>query len=155
MVHAVHCHVVFCTRYRKPVLRGDIGQEVRGQIQRICRGHDVEILRGHGRPDQLQLFLAVPPHLSPNSLPIDGSCSLKCPQGQWCRWVIAHHRTLTDIGAPEAAIGRGARHDAGLWARPAGSYIVLLLLGCQAETACGQLRQAGCLGDECSGTALT
>ena len=24
-IHAVHCHFVFCTKYRKPALRGDIG----------------------------------------------------------------------------------------------------------------------------------
>ena len=35
----------------KPVLRGEVGQAVRKQIQEICRGHDLEILQGHVRPD--------------------------------------------------------------------------------------------------------
>ena len=65
-LHAVHCHVVFCTKYRKPGLRGDVGQEVRKQIQRICRGHDIEILQGHVRPDHVHLLLSIPPHLSPS-----------------------------------------------------------------------------------------
>ena len=50
-LHAVHCHFVFCTKYRKPVLRGEIGQEVRRRIQQICQAHDIEILQGHVRPD--------------------------------------------------------------------------------------------------------
>jgi putative transposase len=65
-VHAVHCHVVFCTKYRKPVLRGEIGQEVRKQIQQICQGHDIEILAGHVRPDHVHLLLSIPPHWSPS-----------------------------------------------------------------------------------------
>ena len=65
-LHAVHCHFVFCTKYRKPVLRGEIGQEVRKQIQQICQGQDVEILQGHVRPDHVHLLLGVPPHLSPS-----------------------------------------------------------------------------------------
>ena len=65
-VHAVHCHFVFCTKYRKPVLRGEVGQAVRKQIQEICRGHDLEILQGHVRPDHVHLLLSIPPHLSPS-----------------------------------------------------------------------------------------
>ena len=65
-IHVVHCHFVFCTKYRKPVLRGDIGLEVRKQIQKICRGRDIEILQGHVRPDHVHLLLSIPPHLSPS-----------------------------------------------------------------------------------------
>ena len=65
-VHAVHCHFVFCPKYRRPVLRGEVGQAVRKQIQEICRGHDLEILQGHVRPDHVHLLLSIPPHLSPS-----------------------------------------------------------------------------------------
>ena len=62
----MHCHFVFCTKYRKPVLRGEVGQAVRKQIQEICRGHDLEILQGHVRLDHVHLLLSIPPHLSPS-----------------------------------------------------------------------------------------
>ena len=42
-VYALHYHFVFITKYRKPVLRGDVGTEVRELIREICRTHDIEI----------------------------------------------------------------------------------------------------------------
>jgi putative transposase len=65
-VFALHYHFVFITKYRKPVLRGDVGTEVRDLIREICRTHDIEILQGHVRPDHVHLLLSVPPHLAPS-----------------------------------------------------------------------------------------
>jgi putative transposase len=65
-VYALHYHFVFITKYRKPVLRGDIGTDVRDLIREICRTLDVEILQGHVRPDHVHLLLSVPPHLAPS-----------------------------------------------------------------------------------------
>jgi putative transposase len=50
----------------KPVLRGEVGTEVRDLIREICRGQDIEILQGHIRPDHVHLLLSVPPHLAPS-----------------------------------------------------------------------------------------
>jgi len=65
-VYALHYHFVFITKYRKPVLRGDIGTDVRDLIREICRTLDVEIVQGHVRPDHVHLLLRVPPHLAPS-----------------------------------------------------------------------------------------
>jgi putative transposase len=62
----LHYHFVFSTKYRKPVLRGDIAIEVRDMIREICRANEIEILRGHVRPDHVHLLLDVPPHLAPS-----------------------------------------------------------------------------------------
>ena len=51
-VYSLHYHFVFITKYRKPVLRGDVGTEVRDLIREICRSNDIEILQGHVRPDR-------------------------------------------------------------------------------------------------------
>ena len=67
-VFRIHYHFVFVTKYRKQVLRGEIGQEVRELIRRICRTLDVEILAGHVRPDHVHLLLSVPPHVAPSRL---------------------------------------------------------------------------------------
>jgi putative transposase len=45
-VYALHYHFVFITKYRKPVLRGEIGSDVRDLFRELCRTLDVEILRG-------------------------------------------------------------------------------------------------------------
>mgnify|MGYP006173670313 CR=1 FL=1 len=61
-IYALHYHFVFITKYRKPVLRGDLGTEVRDLIREICRRLDIEIMQGHVRPDHVHLLLSVPPH---------------------------------------------------------------------------------------------
>ena len=63
-IYTLHYHFVFITKYRKPVLRGDVGTEVRSLIREICRSRDIEILQGHIRPDHVHLLLSVPPQLS-------------------------------------------------------------------------------------------
>ena len=61
MVYALHYHFVFITKYRKPVLRGDIGTAVRDLIREICCSEDIKIIQGHIRPDHIHLLLSVPP----------------------------------------------------------------------------------------------
>jgi len=65
-VYTLHYHFVFITKYRKPVLRGEVGTEVRDLIREICRANDIEILQGHVRPDHVHLLLSAPPHVSPS-----------------------------------------------------------------------------------------
>ena len=48
-VYSLHYHFVFTTKYRKPVLIGEIGHSVRDLIREICRSEDIEILQGHVR----------------------------------------------------------------------------------------------------------
>ncbi len=40
-VYSLHYHFVFTTKYRKPVLVGDIGREVRDLIREICRSQGI------------------------------------------------------------------------------------------------------------------
>ena len=65
-VYRLHYHFVFITKYRKPVLRGDVGEKVRALTREICRTNDIVIMKGHVRPDHVHLLLSVPPHLSPS-----------------------------------------------------------------------------------------
>ena len=65
-VYQLHFHFVFSTKYRKPVLRGEVALKTRDMIRDICRAMDVEILSGHVRPDHVHVLLSVPPHLAPS-----------------------------------------------------------------------------------------
>jgi len=65
-VYSLRYHFIFITKYRKPALRGEIGQSVRELIREICRGMDIEIVKGHIRPDHVHLLLSVPPKWSPS-----------------------------------------------------------------------------------------
>ncbi len=64
--YSLHYHFVFITKYRKPVLRGDVGKRMRALVREICRSNDIEILKGHVRPEHVHLLLSVPPRLAPS-----------------------------------------------------------------------------------------
>jgi len=61
-------HVVWITKYRKPVMIGLVGERVRELVRQICKGRDVEILKGHVSKDHVHVFVSVPPHLAINKL---------------------------------------------------------------------------------------
>jgi len=65
-VHRCHYHFVFTTKYRKPVLRGEIALRVRELVREICRSNDIEIISGHVRPEHVHILLDVPPQLAPS-----------------------------------------------------------------------------------------
>jgi putative transposase len=56
---------VFTTRYRDPVLRGEIAVAVRELARQVCRTN-IEILARHVWPDHVYLLLSGPPHLAPS-----------------------------------------------------------------------------------------
>ena len=65
-VYRLHYHFIFLPKYRKPVLRGDVGRRLRELVREICRSQDIEIVKGHIRLDHVHLLLSVPPTLSPS-----------------------------------------------------------------------------------------
>ncbi len=86
-VYRLHYHFVFITKYRKPVLRGEVGTEVRDLIREIWRSWDTEILQGHIRPDHVHLLLSVPPHVSPSRV-------LQAIKGKTSHHLLQDHRKL-------------------------------------------------------------
>ena len=65
-VYQCHYHFLFIPKYRKPILRGEIGERARDIIREVCKANDIEILKGHIRPDHVHLLLSVPPSMSPS-----------------------------------------------------------------------------------------
>ena len=61
-------HLVWITKYRKPLLRGPIAERVRELLREICRSQEVEILKGHVSKDHVHMFVSVPPHVSVSTL---------------------------------------------------------------------------------------
>ena len=78
---------MFVTKYRKPVLRGDLAKEVRGLVREICRTHDIEIVRGHIRPDHVHLLLDAPPKMSPSKM-------MQAIKGKTSHQMLQDHRRL-------------------------------------------------------------
>lgn len=61
-------HLVWITKYRKPVLRGAVGLRVRELIRQTCGTLDVEIVKGHVAVDHVHLLVSVPPQVSVSEL---------------------------------------------------------------------------------------
>ena len=67
-VYDLKYHLVWITKYRKPILRGVVADRCRTLIREICRTNEVEILSGHVSRDHIHLFVSVPPYLSVSKL---------------------------------------------------------------------------------------
>ena len=69
--HAVYdlkYHLVWITKYRKPVLRGEIAIRLRELIRQTCQSLDVYIEQGHIATDHIHLLVSVPPNVSVSDL---------------------------------------------------------------------------------------
>lgn len=67
-VYDIKYHVVWVTKYRYKVLRGDLAERTRDLIRKICEQRDVWIIRGHVSSDHVHLFVSAPPQLSVSQL---------------------------------------------------------------------------------------
>ena len=67
-VYDLKYHLVWITKYRKAVLRGEIGSRVREIIRQTCAELDVQILSGAVQADHIHLLVSVPPNLSVSQL---------------------------------------------------------------------------------------
>ncbi len=67
-VYDLKYHVVWVTKYRKPVLQGQIALRVRELIRQTCQTLDVYIVQGHVSVDHIHLLLSVPPNLAISQL---------------------------------------------------------------------------------------
>lgn len=61
-------HVVWITKYRHKVLRGDIAERAREVIRQICAAREVTIIRGAVSPDHIHMLVSAPPQLAPAKL---------------------------------------------------------------------------------------
>ena len=55
-------HMVWITKYRKPVITGKIAVRTRELIRIVCQSNEVEILAGHVGADHIHMLVSVPPH---------------------------------------------------------------------------------------------
>ena len=67
-VYDLKYHIVWITKYRKPILRGEIGKRVRELIRQTCASLDVYIVKGHVSKDHVHLLVSVPPNLAVSEL---------------------------------------------------------------------------------------
>ena len=57
-------HLIWTTKYRKPILAGRPGTRVRDLIREICAADQVQIIKGHVSKDHVHIFVSMPPQMS-------------------------------------------------------------------------------------------
>ena len=67
-VYDLKFHLVWITKYRKPVLTGEVASRMRELVREVCKARDVEILKGHISREHVHIFVSVPPQLSISEL---------------------------------------------------------------------------------------
>lgn len=100
-VYDIKYHLVWITKYRKPVLRGEIAKRACELIRQTCATLEVYILSGHVASDHVHLLVSVPPMLSVSEL-------MKRIKGRSSR------KMLQEFGARSVQRQFWGRH---LWAR--------------------------------------
>ncbi len=64
----IQYHLCWCTKYRYPILRDEIGRRCRDLLRQIAMARDVTIIRGALAPDHIHMLVASPPSLAPSKL---------------------------------------------------------------------------------------
>ncbi len=61
-------HFVWITKYRKPVLVGEVAHRLHALVIEVCKSNELEILEGHVSKDHVHLFVSSPPNISPSKI---------------------------------------------------------------------------------------
>ena len=89
-VYDIKYHIVWITKYRKPILDKGIGERARDLIREICTTNDVEIIKGHVAKDHVHIFVSVPPHLSVSKL-------VQSIKGKTSRKLLMEYKNLSSV----------------------------------------------------------
>ncbi|MGH7240603.1 MAG: IS200/IS605 family transposase [Candidatus Saccharimonadales bacterium] len=64
----LHVHLVWCAKYRKAVLVGDVGHRLRDLVKQMCSDLGAEIMSGVVAKDHVHLLVSIPPQLAVSKL---------------------------------------------------------------------------------------
>ena len=60
--------LVWITKYRYQILRGEIAERARDLIRQLCQAREVVMMRGSVSPDHLHMLVSAPAPLAPSKL---------------------------------------------------------------------------------------
>ena len=61
-------HIVWITKYRKPILEGSLSERLREPVRQICQQNEVTIIKGHVSKDHVHILVSCSPSLSVSRL---------------------------------------------------------------------------------------
>jgi putative transposase len=66
--YKIEYHFVWVTKYRYPILRGDLAERVRDLVRQTCEYFEIQILRGVVSQDHVHILVSAPPRERSNVL---------------------------------------------------------------------------------------
>ena len=67
-VFELHVHLVWSTKYRKRVLKKDVGYRLRELLRQVCSDQKVEVLSGVVAKEHVHMLVSIPPQVSVSKL---------------------------------------------------------------------------------------
>lgn len=64
----INYHLVWCPKFRRPVLKGKVGERLQELLQVIAEQWEFEIVAQEVMPDHVHLFVSTPPKYSPSEI---------------------------------------------------------------------------------------
>lgn len=61
-------HLIWITKYRYTILRGEVAERARDLIRQVCQAREVSFVRGAVSADHVHMLVAAPPQLAPAKL---------------------------------------------------------------------------------------
>ncbi len=67
-VFKIEYHFVWVTKYRYPLLKGDVGERVRELVRQVCQAFEIQIVRGVVSKDHVHILVSAPPSIAPSEI---------------------------------------------------------------------------------------
>ena len=83
-VYSLQYHIVWCTKYRRKILTGDIAEDVKGYLYDTAKSLDIKLPAMEVMPDHVHLLTDCKPQLRPSD-------AIKVFKGNTARWLFMAH----------------------------------------------------------------
>ena len=86
-VYSLQYHIVWCTKYRRGVLKDGIDEELKKYLQKIADEYHFSIIAMEVMPDHIHMMADCRPQFCPSDM-------IKILKGNTARWLFMHHPEL-------------------------------------------------------------
>lgn len=83
-VYSLQYHIVWVTKYRKPIFTGEIERDIRQYLQKTLESLDMDIIAMEIMPDHIHLLVNCKPQLRLSD-------AIKILKGNTARWLFLEH----------------------------------------------------------------
>ena len=67
-VYDIKYHIIWVTKYRYHVLKGEVAERTRELIRQGCQAREITILQGSVGKDHVHILVSCPPSIAPSKL---------------------------------------------------------------------------------------